>query len=165
MNKFSVACKTKKPAELKAELERLLPALEKIIDVLHNHDLNVPSLVASDKDEEARFMANQLYNLEEGLKRIVWDVEYLNGEPGKAGKLKKNSDGRYALANGDYWSCGSGIELKLWDDDEERWEWVKTRIEYSHEKDDYYAVNAPKLNLKGVIARRRREAINWSRDW
>lgn len=155
----------KKPAELKAELERLLPALEKIINVLHNQDLDVVMFVSGTKDEDDRFLAHQLYNMEERLKRIVWDVEYLNGQPGPAGKLKHNLAGRYALPDGDYWSSGGPIELKLWDDIDERWDWVKTRIEFSHEKGDYYAVSNPKLNLEGVIARKRKENINLSRDW
>lgn len=157
--------KTKNPAELKAELERLLPAMEKIINVLHNQELFVVELIASKKDEENRFMAQQLYDMEKRLKQIVWDVEYLNGKPGTEGKLKHNSAGRYALPNGDYWSSGDPIELKLWDEFHEHWEWVKTRIEYSHDKGDYYAVCNKNLNLNGVTARRRTENINLSRDW
>lgn len=48
------------------------------------------------------------------------------------GILRHNSQGRYALEDGYYFTSGEPIEI-FYDD-----EWLKGRIEYSHTLQDYY---------------------------
>ena len=51
------------------------------------------------------------------------------------GLLKPNSEGRYSLSDGYYWTSGDSIEI-FYDE-----EWLHGTIEYNHEYKDYYFRN------------------------
>jgi hypothetical protein len=66
----------------------------------------------------------------------------------KEGKLYLNSDGRLAIDDRTYFTCGSSIELKICG------QWIKTRIE-SDANGKYYAIGLKykQSDLVGMIAR------------
>ena len=54
------------------------------------------------------------------------------------GTLQHNGEGRYSISDGYYWTSGEPIEIFF------EGEWLKGRIEYSHEYKDYYFCNDEK---------------------
>lgn len=73
--------------------------------------------------------------------------------------LHKNSNGRYECSAHEY-TCGNGIEYYAYDETEERYRWVISRVE--HDGDDYYIVGSKWLRfdrnavpLEGLRVRRR----------
>ncbi|MBW6408793.1 DUF5348 domain-containing protein [Clostridium weizhouense] len=56
----------------------------------------------------------------------------------KSGILKHNKSGRYEIDNSVYFTSGDSIEI--FKDNE----WIKGRIEYSHDELDYYFINESK---------------------
>ena len=62
----------------------------------------------------------------------------------KQGKLFRNPDGRYAIDEWRFFTCGTVIELRI------HGEWVKTSIE--HDGNDYYAVGFKGITLEGLTA-------------
>ena len=63
----------------------------------------------------------------------------------KQGILYINQDGRYAIDDYTYFTCGSAIELEI------NGRWTETTIE--HANGEYYAVGFQGLNLVGYKAR------------
>ncbi|WP_331281026.1 DUF5348 domain-containing protein [Brevibacillus thermoruber] len=105
-----------------------------------------PSVLSADE----RLEYHLLYRATEHLEAALYDLSYLNGEVTAQGRLYKNRSGRYAIDEDHYLTCGETIEI-LVNEDEDGGYWVRTRIE--HNGDDYYAVDRPKINLKGTMAR------------
>lgn len=70
-------------------------------------------------------------------KKRVWNM--------KEGILYINNDGRYAISNFIYFTCGDNIEIEI------NGTWVETRIEAKNS--EYYAVGLEGLNLVGKKAR------------
>ena len=62
----------------------------------------------------------------------------------KQGKLYKNADGRYAIDEWTFFTCGSSIKIRI------HGQWEETTIE--HDGFDYYAVGFKGLNLEGLTA-------------
>lgn len=62
----------------------------------------------------------------------------------KRGYLKHNSQGRYQIESGPYFTSGDQIALKL------DGVWVKGRIEYSWERQDYYFVGKDGIETHGL---------------
>jgi hypothetical protein len=91
-----------------------------------------------------------LYRVTEHLEAALYDLSYLNGKVTAQGRLYKNSSGRYAINEDHYFTCGETIEI-LVNEDEDGGYWVRTKIE--HNGEDYYAVDRPKINLQGTMAR------------
>lgn len=58
--------------------------------------------------------------------------------------LHKNCNGRYECSAHEY-TCGNGIEYYAYDETEERYRWVISRVE--HDGDDYYIVNSKWLRF------------------
>ena len=73
------------------------------------------------------------------------------------GKLRMNRNGRYEL-DGRELTSGSGVEVLLYDDCMERWEWCASRIE-SKPDGMYYLVGKSTLDLEGVTARLRERGL------
>ncbi|MDA5110876.1 DUF5348 domain-containing protein [Brevibacillus thermoruber] len=105
-----------------------------------------PSVLSADE----RLTYHLLYRVTEHLEAALYDLTYLNGKVAAQGRLYKNSSGRYAIDEDHYFTCGETIEI-LVNEDEDGGYWVRTRIE--HNGDDYYAVDRPKINLQGTMAR------------
>lgn len=67
------------------------------------------------------------------------------------GKLIHNSQGRYEIPGVTYFTSGEEIEIFYEN------KWLKGRIEYSHEYEDYYFLNESKgiyiYDLDGITAK------------
>lgn len=105
-----------------------------------------PSFLTADD----RLEYHLLYRVTEHLEAALYDLSYLNGKVTAQGRLYKNSSGRYAINEDHYFTCGETIEI-LVNEDEDGGYWVRTKIE--HNGEDYYAVDRPKINLQGTMAR------------
>jgi DNA primase len=105
-----------------------------------------PSVLSADD----RLEYHLLYRVTEHLEAALYDLSYLNGKVTAQGRLYKNSSGRYAINEDHYFTCGETIEI-LVNEDEDGGYWVRTKIE--HNGEDYYAVDRPKINLQGTMAR------------
>lgn len=99
---------------------------------------------------DERLTFHLLYKVTENLEAALDDLSYLNGKVTVQGRLYKNSSGRYAIDEDHYFTCGETIEI-LVNEEENGGYWVRTRIE--HNGEDYYAVDRPKINLQGTMAR------------
>lgn len=62
------------------------------------------------------------------------------------GTLTKNIQGRYTLPNGEYFTTGDAIEVKI------ELQWIKTRVH--HNLKDYYLVDLPGIPMQGLLARK-----------
>lgn len=63
----------------------------------------------------------------------------------KEGRLYVNYEGRYALDDLTYFTCGSSIEIFF------NGSWLNTTIE--HDSKQYYAVGLKGISLAGLLAR------------
>lgn len=107
------------------------------------------------EDPEDVFMRNQMRQISNHLQSAVDATKYLNKEITAEGELYLNSGGRYEIYEDVYFTSGSLCELLIYDDDYERYSWIKTRIE--HNGEDYYAVALGRdVPIKGLKARVRR---------
>ena len=114
-----------------------------------NYDSNI---AYDENDSEERLLENEINKILEKLDYIHGDIKYLTSSIKDEGYLSKNTNGRYEL-NGYEYTCGNGIEVLLYDEWSERFDWSITRIE--HDGNDYYAVGHSDICLDGVKARRR----------
>lgn len=125
-------------------LKKVQREIQKTVDVTERDKL----------DADERLLYDRLTSLSENqMDQIVRSLEYLVLPVKYTGELHRNSEGRYELGNGYYFSSGYGIELFI--PDEQRYTdgyWITTRIEHNG---DYYAVGAPKVPLQGALARYR----------
>lgn len=102
---------------------------------------------------DEKFLRNQLYIISDTLDDVQRKVDYLSKPVREQGFLSHNSDKRYELPSGDYFTSGSSCEI-LYSDGEEQ-EWICTSIE--HNGDDYYATALGKdKSINGLMARVRR---------
>lgn len=125
------------------EAARLLRQLgEECEEITYNRD-----------DAEQAFLQNEIYNMAQLLEKVTYRVSYLNRPVREEGILRHNSDGRYELPSGDYFTSGSTIEILT-----DKWGdplWVVTAIE--HNGKDYYAVELGRdYSIDGKMARSRR---------
>lgn len=98
-------------------------------------------------------LANEYRQIIERLGGISHSLEYFMLPVAKQGKLRLNRNGRYEL-NGAELTSGEGVEVLLYDDCMERWEWYSSRIESTRDG-KYYLVGRSDLDLEGVTARQR----------
>ena len=102
------------------------------------------------KDPEQLFLLDELRDIMESLDKAADHINYLNQPVKYTGYLHKNSRGRYETTFREY-TCGSGIEVFLYDDFWERDRWVKTRVE--HDGRDYYLVGYNNVGMENLKVR------------
>lgn len=108
------------------------------------------------RDAEGRFLRGEINWLLQKLDDVVREIAYLERPVQAEGVLRKMSNGRYSLitATGEEareFTSGSGIEVLLYEGDEDDETWLATRVEHSDK--DYYLVNASKEKMEGMRAR------------
>lgn len=91
------------------------------------------------------------------LDELSHALSYFMRPVAREGKLYMNQNGRYEL-DGKELTSGSGVEVLLYDECMERWEWYASRIE-SKPDGAYYLVGKSTLNLEGVTARQRERGL------
>lgn len=136
--------------EVFKDLHRIIPVLDRVADKLEN-DM-YPS---SDLNVEDRLVMNELQRMRDRMDGIVSTVKYLEKPVMYEGNLWMNQNGRYVV-DGLELSCGSVVEILIWDEEEGRSDWAVTRIEHSSQHGGYYAYGYPGVSLQGTLARVRR---------
>ncbi len=110
------------------------------------------SEVFDSTDPETLFQRYELGKVMRYLEDASDAISYMTEKEVTEGTLYKNERGRYAC--GEYeLSSGSSLEVYVYDEDNERYKWRKTRME--HDGDDYYIVGFDG-SPNGVKARVRR---------
>ena len=132
------------------KLKKLNYEIKSILDLVGDECDNVP---ADPSDIEQQFMRDQLCGIVSKLGDIKWEVDYLNKPVSEQGSIYHNSDGRYELPSGHYFTSGSICEVMRYYDGEQ--EWVFTSIE--HNGKDYYATALGRdVSIEGMTVRIRR---------
>ncbi|WFR55384.1 DUF5348 domain-containing protein [Anaerocolumna sp. AGMB13025] len=101
-------------------------------------------------DPEQLFLLDELKGIMESLDRARDRIYYLNKPVKNTEYLHKNSRGRYETSFQEF-TCGSGIEVYLYDDFWERYRWVRTYVE--HDGNDYYLVGHNNVSLENLKVR------------
>lgn len=129
---------------VKAEIERLARECdfgdsESLGDVYKNYN---------DPDEafECRHMESILGQFVDACEAL----EYMNQEITAEGYLYKGAGKKYYLKDKQF-SCGYRLEVYIWNDDWDWYEWRKTRVE--HDGKDYYLVGMKDISMEGLKAR------------
>lgn len=139
--------------DLKKNLELVKEDLYRILKksgYLEDGDLG--SVRYDSNDKENAFWVHEAGDIFSKLCQAYRNMEYLDLPVLYEGKLHKHKNGRYWL--GDYeFTCGSALEVLLWDDWEERYKWVYSSIE--HNGKDYYLVRGGGVAMEGLVARKR----------
>ncbi|PET53638.1 hypothetical protein CN514_18730 [Bacillus sp. AFS001701] len=136
--------------ELQKELFELTYKIERILSMVDDQ----PDNIDYDPNNPDECMLYYKYrSMIDKLSDINYELNYLKRPIKEEGALYKQSNGKYTI-NGDYeFSSGSRIEVLVYDDLDEREEWVSTRIE--HTNNDYYFFHLKETPLEGAKVRRR----------
>lgn len=136
--------------EIQKELFELSYKIERILSVVDDQ----PDNIDYDPNNPDEIMLYYKYrSMLDKLSDIKYDLDYLKRPIKEEGTLYKQSNGRYTI-DGDYeFSSGSPIEVLVYDELDEREEWVSTRIEYTN--NDYYFFHLKETPLEGAKVRRR----------
>lgn len=101
-------------------------------------------------DKEQSFLLEEIKIILDKLEVAKNRIDYLNKPIQDIGELRKNNRGRYELG-GEEFSCGSSIEVVLYDEYYEKENWVRTRVE--HNGKDYYLVGYRDIPMQGLKVR------------
>lgn len=133
----------KKLERLNSEIESFLKTVGDYCDDVEYDQHNL----------DEKFLRDELYGISDKLDDVKRKVNYLSKPVREQGFLSHNSDGRYELPSGEYFTSGSSCEILNTDGDEQ--EWLFTAIE--HNGEDYYAVRLGRnVSINGLMARVRR---------
>ena len=145
--------KVLKSQEVLKELGDVNCAIDKLLHKTRGYDHfnECDHYVSYDESSpEECLLENEIHKILESLVNVRCSISYLQAPIKESGHLYKNSRGRYVLGEHEF-TCGSSIEVCIFDEGNERYEWDATRIE--HDGDDYYAVGHMGVCLKGIEAR------------
>lgn len=136
--------------QIKAELEKLLPGIEKVTHMIHDAEEEWTEHYRHDIPEEQYLrvmfyrISNDLKNGEQLIKRTFTEVD-------DEGVLYKQSDGRYGFGHHSFYS---GSQLEYLDNDEDYGRrWVHSHIDH---KDGDYCMRGTKTPLEGMRVRIKR---------
>ncbi len=91
---------------------------------------------------EEKKIFSKLCWLNEKLEDLEGDIKYYS-KKSTQGKLYKQDDGRYAINDSNYFTCGSPIEMFLYDSWQDEKVWCEGRVEGRFENGEsiYYFLN------------------------
>lgn len=112
--------------------------------IIDPHELELED--PADPDELGR--RDMLYTIIDRLDKVLYDLEYLEGEP-LEGVLVKQASGRYDLS-GHELTSGETIEILMAPYEGDPPRWIRTRVE--HDGEDYY-LDVGRQRLGGLMAR------------
>lgn len=118
--------------EAMQKMKRLNSELKHIINEFGNELDNVQRT----DDLDDTFIRDELYQIQDKLDDVSRKIEYMSKPITEQGYIRHNSDGRYELPSGRYFTSGSSCEILTEDYNDEQY-WVYTNIE--HNGEDYYA--------------------------
>lgn len=98
------------------------------------------------------FLANELFAVMREIESANHLLDFLSRKITGEYTIHKNSRGRYECEAREFTS-GSVIEYYAYDEYYERYQWVKSRVEYDSKRGDYYIVGANELSLEGIKVR------------
>jgi hypothetical protein len=141
----------RKISELGVRLEKINNSIEDLLketQYLNYYDLS--GLECDVKDPNELMLREEYRTILDHLERAYSTIQYLGGSIKTEGVLRKQRNGRYSL-NGTELSCGYKLEALVYDDFDERYQWVAGRIE--HNGTDYYIVGLSEVDLEGLKVR------------
>ncbi|MEG0086991.1 MAG: DUF5348 domain-containing protein [Niameybacter sp.] len=134
------------------QLEALTPGIERVITFSkYNEYDDLSGLEINYNDANQLFLQSELRGILDKLSFIKHEIGYLSKPVRCEGTLRKNSIGKYELKNQRTFSCGSSLEAYIFDEFEERYQWVAGVIE--HNGEDYYLTGYRRLKLEGLKVR------------
>lgn len=99
------------------------------------------------------FLADELNGVMNKLEETSNMLDYLSRCIIGEYILNKNSFGRYECSQHEF-TCGDRIEYYCYDEYDEKYKWVRSRVEYDNEIEDYYIIGTPKsFSLNGLKVR------------
>lgn len=138
--------------ELNKELYALNSRIKGILKASGFEDWGEVEVEHDTQNPDEVMLANEYRQIVEKLDGVSRALGYFMLPVAREGKLRLNQNGRYEL-DGAELTSGEGVEVLLYDDCMERWEWYASRIESMDGK--YYLVGKSNLDLEGVTARQR----------
>ena len=116
----------------------------------------VDSCIKYQDTPDDRMLGNEFHWILDKLQDVSGEIEYLTKPIKETGTLLKKNNGRYAMFNSRSdevmeFSCGTGIEALIYDEVDEKYTWVISRIE--HDGMDYYIVGNHDAKLSGIKVR------------
>lgn len=145
-------------SELKLELDKFNRSFKVLIKNPQIWDFGEFSseMRKSFKSENDRFLADELCRVMDKLEEASNVLDYLSRPIIGEYFLRKNSRGRYECNQHEYTS-GDRIEYYCYDEYDDKYKWVRSRIEYDSNIEDYYIVGAPRsFSLEGAKVRIRK---------
>ncbi len=134
-----------------SELTAIQPNLERIIE-LSKYELydDLSGLSIDYMDAEQLLLLDTLRYALTHIEELNNTLTYFNKPIRHEGVLTKHSNGRYTLGDIEFTS-GRSIEAYVYDAYDERYAWVKTRIE--HNGTDYFLWGFNHVPLDGLLVR------------
>lgn len=140
--------------ELLAEVSKLSVSIDKILRASEFYQYDDLSGLDMDLDNpDEIFLHEELRNVLAQLDKAKCAVEYLESPIMGEYVLHKNGSGRYECEVHEFTS-GNTIECLVFDDFDERFKWVATRVE--HNGEDYYLVGYKNMSMDGLKIRIRK---------
>ena len=136
--------------ELQNSLNRLNSQIDRILQESEFSKWGELNIEYNGEDPEEVMLWSEFSSVMMKLDDVNDSLNYLNRPIRREGRLYKNDNGRYEC-DGYELTSGSGVEILVYEEYEERYGWLATRIE--HNGRDYYAVGKRDLDLEGVKAR------------
>ena len=143
------------------ELKNVQAALERVKDKMKSELYRDGGMIDGgdiriDYDNrEERYQAEMLSYILEKLSDADYRLEWMAKPIKVEGALIKREDGRYEIEGTDiYFTSGKPIEVLKYDESQEEYDWVYSRVEHSSE--DYYIVTLGKqTKIDGLKVRTR----------
>lgn len=136
-------------AQIQVELEKLLPQIKKVSDMISTAEEDWPTHYDRTLPEDL-YLRGMFYQIQDKLDAARRLARRTVAPVLKDGVLHKRSDGRFGLHDGTYFTSGESIEYLLTEPEEDA-RWVSSRIE--HDGDDYCIVGRKGLSLQGLRVR------------
>lgn len=144
--------------ELRSELNKLNRSFKTLIKdpTIWNFGEFSSDVRKTLKSADDCFLADELYDVMNSIEDASNVLDYLSKRIVGEFTLYKNSNGRYECELHEY-TCGDGIEYYCYDEYDEKYKWVRSRIEYNSDIEDYYIVGTRHLvSLTGLKVRIRK---------
>lgn len=141
--------------DLTSSLQDLNKQISKLLreSDFENYD-DLSGLEINYESAEERFILREYREIMDSLDQVNRALNYLKRPIKGIYQLHKNSRDRYECDCKEFTS-GNSIEAYIFDEFEERFEWIASRVE--HNGHDYYIVGFPETPLEGLRIRVREE--------
>ena len=138
-----------------SKLESQINHMNELCGYLDCDDLSMMEINYQDPDEI--MLQRELSKIMGRLNEIKNNLRWLRNPIKLQGKLCLNRNERYEVKGYEF-QCGDCLEVKIYDECFDRWEWVPTRME--HNGKHYYLVDVfevANVSLEGLVVRIRSE--------